>query len=110
MALSQRNTIILHVFIIHYHIDSVKCFFKKIKMFFGSDFMPSFSERLKELRKYREETQKYVSQNINIAERNYIELEKGKFSPRVETLIKLCKYFDVSSDYLLGLSDIKERR
>ena len=28
--------------------------------------------------------------------------------PSVEVLIKLCNYFNVSSDYLLGLSDEKE--
>lgn len=72
--------------------------------------MNSFSKRLRELRQFRAETQKNVVKNIEISERNYIDLENGKFLPTCVTLIKLCEYFDVSADYLLGLSDVKERR
>lgn len=34
--------------------------------------------------------------------------EKGSKYPSIEVIIKLCNYFSVSSDYLLGLSDTKE--
>ncbi|MCU5753131.1 helix-turn-helix domain-containing protein [Lactococcus lactis] len=33
--------------------------------------------------------------------------EKSKQYPSVEVLIQLCQIFDVSADYLLGLSDDK---
>jgi transcriptional regulator with XRE-family HTH domain len=33
--------------------------------------------------------------------------ELGKAQPRPDVLVALCKYFDVSADYLLGLSDIR---
>ena len=72
--------------------------------------MDIFSKRLKELRQFHAQTQKNVAQNIHIAERNYIALEVGDSCPSVKTLIALCEYFNVSADYLLGLSDIKERR
>jgi len=29
----------------------------------------------------------------------------GKSAPRVEALIAICEYFDVSADYILGLSE-----
>ncbi len=32
-------------------------------------------------------------------------LRKGDNVPSVEVLMKVCKYLDVSADYLLGLSD-----
>lgn len=34
--------------------------------------------------------------------------ETGKREPNISTLIKICEYFNVSADYLLGLSDIAE--
>ena len=72
--------------------------------------MEILSKRLKELRQSNAETQKNVAKSIEISERRYIDLETGKSTPYADTLIKICKYFNVSADYLLGLSDIKERR
>lgn len=34
-------------------------------------------------------------------------LNSEDYRPQSDTIIKLCRYFDVTSDYLLGLSDIK---
>ena len=69
-----------------------------------------FNIRLKELRKLHNATQKQVAKAINLTERNYQDFEYGKIKPSYDTIIKLCEYFNVSSDYLLGLSDVKERR
>ena len=33
--------------------------------------------------------------------------EAGKSLPRSDTILALCDYFDVSADYLLGLSDLR---
>ena len=66
--------------------------------------------RLKELRQSHNATQKKVAVAIGLTERNYQKFEYGKIKPSYDTIIKLCEYFQVSADYLLGLSDIKERR
>ena len=31
--------------------------------------------------------------------------EQGRTEPDIKTIVKLCKIFDVSADYLLGLED-----
>ena len=69
-----------------------------------------FNSRLKDLRKLRGLTQKQVATGIEITERRYIDFETGKFLPSFETLLALCQYLNVSADYLLGLSDVRERR
>jgi len=69
-----------------------------------------FNIKLKELRKSHNVTQKQVAVAIDLTERNYQDLEYGVIKPSFNTLIKLCEYFQVSGDYLLGLSEIKERR
>jgi len=65
--------------------------------------------RLKELRKLNKVTQKQAAESTGIAERNYQRLEAG-YNPNYETLLALADYFNVSLDYLVGRSDIKERR
>jgi len=70
----------------------------------------TFSEKIKHLRKNKNVTQKHLAVEIGLSERTYQHLEAGSTVPTVDTLIKLCNYFNVSSDYLLGLSDAPERR
>ncbi len=83
--------------IIHYRFASVKCF--------GGILLTIFAERLKEVRISRNITQKAVADYLGIQETSYQHYEYGKREPNFDTLVKLAKYFDVSSDYLLGLSD-----
>jgi transcriptional regulator with XRE-family HTH domain len=72
--------------------------------------MNNFATRLKELRKRNKITQKQISRETSITERVYQSYEYGKVVPTATTLITLADYFDVSLDYLVGRSEIKERR
>lgn len=74
------------------------------------------SERVKDmkvseaLRRFRTELglrQKDVSKVIGIQTKNYQFYEYGRFSPSVESIIKLSKTYEVSTDYLLGLTEEK---
>lgn len=71
--------------------------------------MPSFSDRLKELRKSHNVTQVGMSKVLECTERHYQKIEYGKVTPNAPMLIKLADYFDVSIDYLVGRSDNPER-
>ena len=66
--------------------------------------MPSFSERIKELRQSKGLTQRQMAQDLGMTERNYQRLEANN-NPNNENLIRFADYFDVSTDYLLGRSD-----
>lgn len=65
-----------------------------------------FNEKLKELRKAMGLTLKDVSIRLEIALTTYAGYEQGVREPSLDMLCKICKLFDVSSDYLIGLSDI----
>lgn len=67
--------------------------------------MIKFSERLKEIRNERKLTQKEVAKQLNISTTCYAGYEQGYREPDYQTLRKICKYFNVTSDYLLGLED-----
>ena len=72
--------------------------------------MPSFPDRLKELRKSKNVTQKSVADYIGVGERLYQNYEYGKHKPNYDYIIKLAEYFNVSTDYLLGLTDCPDRK
>lgn len=64
-----------------------------------------FNERLKELRLEKGTKQKDVAEYIGLTTKAYCFYELGKREPSIQTLSKLCDYFDVSADYLIGRSD-----
>lgn len=72
--------------------------------------MLTIDERLKELRKQKKLTQKQVAKAIGLGDSNYQAYEQKKVKPGHDMIIALSKFFGVSADYLLGLSDDPERR
>ncbi len=66
-----------------------------------------FSKRLKELRTEKGVVQKDVAEYLNITTSAYGFYEQGKRVPDTDILIKLSNYFDVSLDYLLGKTNIR---
>ncbi|MCM1440323.1 MAG: helix-turn-helix transcriptional regulator [Roseburia sp.] len=67
--------------------------------------MNTFTARLKELRKERGITQKQLAEQINTTDDSIFSWENGRSQPDIENIKKLCKFFSVSADYLLGLED-----
>ena len=64
--------------------------------------MSIFQKRLKEIRKLKGYTQKKTAEGIGISEQAYQVYEYGKREPSIGKLDKLCQFFDVPADYLLG--------
>jgi transcriptional regulator with XRE-family HTH domain len=62
-------------------------------------------EKLKLLRNQMGVSQKDVAKAIGITPSAYSNYEQGTREPSIQILINLCKYFDVSADYLIGLED-----
>lgn len=70
--------------------------------------MNSFGQRLRLLREEKKMVQKEIAGLIDVSESTVGKYENGLRTPTPETIIKLAKYFEVSSDYLLGYSEIRE--
>lgn len=64
-----------------------------------------FGQRVQELRKLHNETQKDLGVVIGTKRNNVSDLESGKRTTTSENIAKICKHYHVSADYLLGLSD-----
>ena len=64
-------------------------------------------ERIKALREDNDITQNVMAEHLNIAQNTHSQYENGKREIPINILIQICKYFKVSSDYILGLTDKK---
>lgn len=67
----------------------------------------SFGSRLKELRIERCSSQKDVANDLGISITAISQYESNSRFPNEEILRRLCNYYKISSDYLLGLTDAK---
>lgn len=67
--------------------------------------MSKFAERLKLLRVEKGLTQMQLAKETNISQTAISAYEKRRNRPSDDIIILFCKYFKVTSDYLLGLSD-----
>lgn len=63
-----------------------------------------FGDKLRELRKENNMTQKDIANMFNIKEATVSAWEVGKAQPSIDTIIVLAQYFNVSTDYLLGFN------
>ncbi len=64
-----------------------------------------FRERLKTLRTDKGIGQNLLAKELDLSNASISYWETGKQEPCAEAIFKLAQYFDVSSDYLLGLVD-----
>ena len=64
--------------------------------------------KLKAIRQEKGLTQKQLADILDLAPASVSAYETGGNYPSAEVIIQLCKFFNVSADYLLGLSDKKE--
>lgn len=69
-----------------------------------------FEERLKSLRAEHQISQKMLAEKLFVSQQAVAKWENpaSKATPNPETLAKIAALFDVSTDYLLGATDIKK--
>ncbi len=68
--------------------------------------MVVFPERLLQLRKLHQKTQKQMADELGINVNTYASYERETRNANAFFFVKVSQIFDVSVDYLLGLSDI----
>lgn len=69
------------------------------------DIKIEVGKRLKDCRKQAGYTQKQAGEAIHMTQPNYARYERGIYEFSYSQLITLSKLFDVSVDYLLGISE-----
>ena len=62
-------------------------------------------KRLKELRIEKKLTQQQVADALGLHSVTYLHYEKSQREPPLAVLVAMAAFFEVSTDYLLGLED-----
>ncbi|MDU2694225.1 MAG: XRE family transcriptional regulator [Clostridium sp.] len=68
----------------------------------------SFGKRLKNLRIEKNLTQQQLAEKLNVSKANISKYESDIIEPNINLINQISKLFDVSSDYLLGITIIKK--
>lgn len=63
---------------------------------------------IKNLREDSDKTQQELASYLNVKQTTYSKYELGKINIPIEVFIKLADYYDVSVDYLLGITSKKK--
>lgn len=69
-----------------------------------------YVRRIRDLREDHDYTQEYVARILGTSQTVYARYERAANELPIHHLLTLCKLYQVSSDYILGLSDNPEPR
>ena len=67
--------------------------------------MTDYRERLRGVREDRDLTQAEVGKILNKSQQGYNHIEAGRAELKIDDLVKLCQFYNLTADYLVGLSD-----
>lgn len=69
--------------------------------------MYTYLKRLRDLREDHDKTQQDIADILGTSQTMYARYERGANELPLRHLYKLCKFYNVSADYILGLKDEK---
>lgn len=63
-----------------------------------------YRQRLREIREDRDLSQAEVGKIINKSQQGYSHIENGRAELKIDDLILLCRFYNLSADYIIGLT------
>ena len=64
-----------------------------------------YRTRIRNVREDRDLTQAELGKLLNKSQQGYNHIEAGRAELKIDDLIKLCRFYNLSADYLIGLTD-----
>lgn len=68
-----------------------------------------YRERIRGVREDRDLKQSEIGKIIQKSQQGYNHIETGRAELKIDDLKKLCKYYNLSADYLIGLTDTPKK-
>lgn len=67
-----------------------------------------YRTRLRNVREDRDFTQAEIGRVLQKSQQGYNHIEAGRAELKIDDLIVLCKFYNLSADYLIGLTNQKK--
>lgn len=64
-----------------------------------------YRRRIREIREDRDLTQTEIGRVLDKSQQGYNHIEAGRAELKIDDLIKLCRFYDLSADYMIGLTN-----
>ena len=64
-----------------------------------------YQTRIRHVREDHDLTQAEIGKLLQKSQQGYSHIEAGRAELKIDDLIKLCKFYNLSADYLIGVSD-----
>lgn len=64
-----------------------------------------YRKRIRAVREDRDLSQKAVGELLQKSQQGYSHIESGRAELKIEDLARLCKFYNISADYLIGLTN-----
>ena len=68
-----------------------------------------YRTRLRDVREDRDLTQAEIGRVLRKSQQGYNHIEAGRAELKIDDLIALCRFYDLSADYLIGLTERESR-
>ena len=65
----------------------------------------NYRERMRAIREDHDLSQAEAAKIIQKSQQGYSHIENGRAELKIEDLIALCRYYHVSADYMIGMTD-----
>ncbi len=66
--------------------------------------MIDYRTRIRNVREDRDYTQAQIGKVLNKSQQGYNHIEAGRAELKIDDLVKLCEFYNLSADYLIGLT------
>lgn len=74
----------------------------------GETLRLDYRRRIRNVREDRDYTQEQIGKLLHKSQQGYNHIEAGRAELKIEDLIILCRFYDLSADYLIELKDEPE--
>lgn len=65
----------------------------------------NYRTRIRDLREDRDITQAEIGALLQKSQQGYNHIEAGRAELKIDDLAKLCQFYNISADYIIGLTD-----
>ena len=76
----------------------LRCFYQQLEV-----STLNYRERLRNIREDRDLTQAEIGRLLNKSQQGYNHIESGRAELKIDDLVTLCRFYDLSADYIIGL-------